>query len=197
MKNKSIENMWRRAHNSHLNVFKPFVFHSHYCMPLKIISGSWAAWGYIQDMQIATFTALGFKGSIDVAISATDVSEVILSAMFFLLTSPFKYNHMRIILDNFNKIDSVIAPILVKEMRTRSKFVQMFLIVFLPTMYVLDLLMWGNDSWPGVNNYFAFYVLNFVVNVHQLQYWNFVTLAHARILAINRFIKKSLSSNSF
>jgi hypothetical protein len=82
-------------------------------------------------------------------------------------------------------------------MRTRAKFLQMFLIVFLPTLYVLDLLMWGNDSWTGVNNYFAFYVLNFVVNVHQLQYWNFVTLAHARILAINRFIKKSLSSNSF
>jgi hypothetical protein len=197
MKNKRIENVWRRAHNSHLNVFKPFFFHSHYCMCLKIISGSWAVWGYVNDMQIASFTALGFRGTIDVAITAIDVHEIILSAMFFVITSPFKYNHIWIILDNFNKIDSVIAPILVKEMRTRSKFLQMFLIVFLPTLYVLDLLMWGNDSWPGVNNYFAFYVLCFIVIVHELQYWYFVTLAHARILAINRVIKKSLSSNSF
>jgi hypothetical protein len=147
-------------------------------------------------MQIASFTALGFRGTIDVAISAFDVSEIILSAMFFVITSPFKYNHIWIILDNFNKIDSVIAPILVKEMRTRSKFLQMFLIVFLPTLYVLDLLTWGNDSWTGVNNYFALYVLYSIVIVHELQYWYFVTLAHARILAINRVIKKILSSNS-
>jgi hypothetical protein len=108
MKNKSIENVWRRADNSHLNVFKPFVFHSHYCMSLKIISDSWAVWGYVNDMQIASFTALGFRGTIDVAITAIDVHEIILSAMFFVITSPFKYNHIWIILDNFNKIDSVI-----------------------------------------------------------------------------------------
>jgi hypothetical protein len=166
-------------------------------MCLKIISGSWAVWGYVNDMQIASFTALGFRGTIDVAITAIDVHEIILSAMFFVITSPFKYNHIWIILDNFNKIDSVIAPILVKEMRTRSKFLQTFLIVFLPTLYVLDLLTWGNDSWTGVNNYFALYVLYSIVIVHELQYWYFVTLAHARILAINRVIKKSLSSNSF
>jgi hypothetical protein len=57
-------------------------------------------------MQIASFTALGFRGTIDVAISAIDVSEIILSAMFFVITSLFKYNHIWIILDNFNKIDS-------------------------------------------------------------------------------------------
>ncbi|KAJ3631333.1 hypothetical protein MTP99_012467 [Tenebrio molitor] len=82
-------------------------------------------------MQIASFTALGFRGTIDVAITAIDVHEIIL--------------------------------------------------IFLPTLYVLDLLMWGNDSWTGVNNYFAFYVLCFIVIVHELQYW---------------YIKKSLSKVS-
>ncbi|KAJ3618360.1 hypothetical protein MTP99_006364 [Tenebrio molitor] len=124
-----------------------------------LLIGSWAVWGYVNDMQIASFRALGFRGTIDVAISAIDVSEIILSAMFFVITSLFKYNHIWIILDNFNKIDSV----------------------FLPTLYVLDLLMWGNDSWTGVNNYFAFYVLCFIVIVHELQYW---------------YIKKSLSKVS-
>ncbi|CAH1382398.1 unnamed protein product [Tenebrio molitor] len=144
-------------------------------------------------MQMASFGALGFTRKIDFVIASFDVSEVIFSALVFVTSTPFKLQHVLDAVDNLNQVDAAIEPILDEEIQKLCKFFQRFLLVFFPTICVIDLYMWGNNSWSGVNNYFAFYILYFIVVVHELQYWHFVTMTRVRLLAINQFVNRNLT----
>ena len=152
----------------------------------------WATRGFINDMQLATFTFLGFRGTADFAIASFDVSEVIVSGSIFLLSTPLKFKHFCVIFDHFEKIDNLVSSVCVEEIRKRSKLIQWFLMLYLPFLYIVDLFMWGNNSWEGLNNYFAFYILYTIIIVHEVQYWLFVTLIQARILAVDTYLRKGL-----
>ncbi|KAJ3618361.1 hypothetical protein MTP99_006364 [Tenebrio molitor] len=160
---------------------------------VTIILASWSIWGFVNDMQMASFGALGFTRKIDFVIASFDVSEVIFSALVFVTSTPFKLQHVLDAVDNLNQVDAAIEPILDEEIQKLCKFFQRFLLVFFPTICVIDLYMWGNNSWSGVNNYFAFYILYFIVVVHELQYWHFVTMTRVRLLAINQFVNRNLT----
>ncbi|CAH1382395.1 unnamed protein product, partial [Tenebrio molitor] len=159
----------------------------------QLFSASWSTWGFVNDMQVASFGALGFTRKIDFVIATFDVSEVIFSALVFVTSTPFKLQHVLDAVDNLNQVDAAIGPILDEEIQKLCKFFQRFLLVFFPTICVIDLYMWGNNSWSGVNNYFAFYILYFIVVVHELQYWHFVTMTRVRLLAINQFVNRNLT----
>lgn len=164
--------------------------------PWQLFSASWSIWGFVNDMQMASFGALGFTRKIDFVIASFDVSEVIFSALVFVTSTPFKLQHVLDAVDNLNQVDAAIEPILDEEIQKLCKFFQRFLLVFFPTICVIDLYMWGNNSWSGVNNYFAFYILYFIVVVHELQYWHFVTMTRVRLLAINQFVNRNLTKGT-
>ncbi|XP_063929852.1 uncharacterized protein LOC135142116 [Zophobas morio] len=157
------------------------IYYSH--LFVIILFASWATWGAIRDLQVDYFHAFGFKDTLDFIINCFDVVEAIITSFIFVLTTPFRYKHVYGIIDNFKTVDRLIPPILNEEICKMSKFAIFILLTYLLTLYILDLFMWNLNSWQGLNNYFAFYVLYTVVVVHQLQYWIFLILAKAKMLA--------------
>ncbi|XP_015840249.1 uncharacterized protein LOC107399082 [Tribolium castaneum] len=156
---------------------------------MKFFIACWSFWGFVRDMQVASFTALGFRGTADFVIACFDVNDVIVSAIFFVTSTPFKFKHFVQIVENFDRIDARISPILVEQIRKRSNIFVKVLVTFLPTLYVLDLFMWGKNNWEGLNNYFAFYIMYSIVVVHELQYWHIMTMMYARILGLNKTLR--------
>ncbi|XP_044262775.1 uncharacterized protein LOC123010138 [Tribolium madens] len=161
-----------------------------------LVLACWSFWGFVNDMQVASFTALGFRGTADFAIASFDVSEVIFSAIFFVVSTPFKFKHFIRIIENIDQIDSLVSSIFVKEIRKRTNIFVKVLAIFLPTLYILDLFMWGNNSWEGLNNYFAFYIMYSIVLVHELQYWQIMTMMYVRIMGLNKTLKDSFKNKT-
>nr|XP_015840250.1 PREDICTED: uncharacterized protein LOC107399082 isoform X2 [Tribolium castaneum] len=136
---------------------------------MKFFIACWSFWGFVRDMQVASFTALGFRGTADFVIACFDVNDVIVSAIFFVTSTPFKFKHFVQIVENFDRIDARISPILVEQIRKRSNIFVKVLVTFLPTLYVLDLFI--------------------IVVVHELQYWHIMTMMYARILGLNKTLR--------
>ncbi|RZC32215.1 7tm 7 domain containing protein, partial [Asbolus verrucosus] len=143
-------------------------------------------------MTAASFLSLGFRGTIDFFITSFEVSEIVSSGFYFVVSTPFRAKNFQIILKNFEKIDTIVPPTSTEGVRKKSIFFRSGVIVFLIILYILDLFMWGNDSWAGLNNYFAYYVLCTVGITHELQYWHLVSLMQDRVIAFNDKIRSNI-----
>jgi hypothetical protein len=176
--------LWRIPHitSRYLIIFHTIIF--------KIVSivVCWSVWGFVKDMTAASFLTLGFQGSIDFFIASFDFSEVVAAAFYFIVSIPFKARSVCRIVDNFNKIDLLLGDTSVDCVRKRVICFSVFMVV----LYVLDLFMWGNNSWEGFNNYCPFYILYCVVIAHQVQYWHLVNLLRRRLYMMNSAIKTKL-----
>ncbi|KAJ3618358.1 hypothetical protein MTP99_006364 [Tenebrio molitor] len=180
---------YRRQHNIH-NVL--WSRKTYICgVSLTSLLVCWSVWGFVKDMTAASFLTLGFQGSIDFFIASFDFSEVVAAAFYFIVSIPFKARSVCRIVDNFNKIDLLLGDTSVDCVRKRVICFSVFMVV----LYVLDLFMWGNNSWEGFNNYCPFYILYCVVIAHQVQYWHLVNLLRRRLYMMNSAIKTNLDWN--
>ncbi|KAH0812252.1 hypothetical protein GEV33_010546 [Tenebrio molitor] len=180
---------YRRQHNIH-NVL--WSRKTYICgVSLTSLLVCWSVWGFVKDMTAASFLTLGFQGSIDFFIASFDFSEVVAAAFYFIVSIPFKARSVCRIVDNFNKIDLLLGDTSVDCVRKRVICFSVFMVV----LYVLDLFMWGNNSWEGFNNYCPFYILYCVVIAHQVQYWHLVNLLRRRLYMMNSAIKTKLDWN--
>nr|XP_015840254.1 PREDICTED: uncharacterized protein LOC107399089 isoform X2 [Tribolium castaneum] len=156
----------------------------------------WGFWGFVHDMEIASFVSLGFTGSVDVVISSFDISDVLLSCLYFIVSMPFKCAKLSIVFHNLNKVDAIITPVFCDRFYSNLVWFSRCWFVFLPVLYTLDVFMWGNTSWLGVNNYFAYYVSYSIVVLHELQYYQVVKMAQLRVSGINKTVKENIKKDT-
>ncbi|KAJ3651863.1 hypothetical protein Zmor_017870 [Zophobas morio] len=149
----------------------------------------WGIWGFVDDMTTASFLTLGFRGTVDFFITSFEVSEIIASGFYFVISTKGKSKNIRTILINFDKIDNMITPIFVRKIRRKSIFVTSFVLSFMIVLYIFDLFMWGNNSWRGLNNYMGYYILFTVSISHEVLYWHWVNLIYYRVLAMNNYVE--------
>ncbi|KAJ3651864.1 hypothetical protein Zmor_017871 [Zophobas morio] len=161
-----------------------------------VIFAFWGMWGFIKDMQLASFVSLGFTDTIDIVISTSDVTDIICTSFYFVISTPKRFKQLKIIIDNFDKIDFLIPPVRVKEISHTSTILGTCWTIFLPVLYILDLFMWGNFNWRGINSYCAYYVSYSVVIMHEMQYWQLITLTTSRILGVNTTLEEILNGKS-
>lgn len=154
--------------------------------------------GIISDISVDSQYSVRMKDPTHKYITCADISVIICTVFLGVLTTPFKLKDFWHILYSLTQIDATLlltedppAPAVRRNDRKSSILLIATALILFSMLIVGDIALWERTAHAShadqffLRNYFAFYILYYIVLLQEIYYWHLVDFIKRRIQSLN------------